>query len=105
VLDSAATDFPLFAPPSEPISDTKYAIGLIDAGIPMRAVDGVALHGAFFLGPKSFYRALHEMPPDRIARICMMPVSFTNEFYGDEDRKRRDRVDLTGFCSPACASR
>jgi len=28
VLDSPATDFPLFAPPSEPISDTKYAIGL-----------------------------------------------------------------------------
>src|SRR5580700_7302218 len=33
VLDSAATDFPLFAPPSEPISDTKYAIGLHAAGL------------------------------------------------------------------------
>ena len=132
VLDSPDTDFPLFAPPSEPISDTKYAIGLhaaglvrdggtlqigigqvgdalaqglvvrhrdnaqyrsvmnrlapyaepletgpfkqglygvsemlfeaflglIDAGILKRAVDGVILHGAFFLGPKSFYRTL-----------------------------------------------
>src|ERR1700720_1713153 len=28
VLDSPATEFPLFAPPSEPITDTKYAIGL-----------------------------------------------------------------------------
>src|SRR6195256_170282 len=28
ILDSPATDFPLFAPPAEPISDTKYAIGL-----------------------------------------------------------------------------
>src|SRR3979411_549475 len=28
VLDSPATDFPLFAPPAEPIGDTKYAIGL-----------------------------------------------------------------------------
>src|SRR6266404_3276409 len=28
VLDSPETDFPLFAPPAEPISDTKYAIGL-----------------------------------------------------------------------------
>jgi len=28
VLGSPATDFPLFAPPSEPITDTKYAIGL-----------------------------------------------------------------------------
>jgi Acetyl-CoA hydrolase/transferase C-terminal domain len=170
VLDSPATDFPLFAPPSEPITDTKYAIGLhaaglirdggtlqigigqvgdalaqglivrhrdnaqfhaimkrlapagearsapetgsfeqglygvsemlfeaflglIDAGILKREVDGVLLHGAFFLGPKSFYRALREMTPDQIARIQMMPVSFTNELYGNEDAKRRARAD------------
>lgn len=169
VLDSPATDFPLFAPPAEPISDTKYAIGLhaaglvpdggtlqigigqvgdalaqglvvrhrdnsqfhaimqrlapgtaqradlqagpfeqglygvsemlfeaflglIEAGILKRDVDGVMLHGAFFLGPKSFYRSLREMPPEQIARIQMMPVSFTNELYGDEAAKRRARV-------------
>src|ERR1700761_6226524 len=33
VLDSPETDFPLFAPPSEPISDAKYAIGLHAAGL------------------------------------------------------------------------
>src|ERR1700694_1075539 len=169
VLDSPETDFPLFAPPSEPINDTKYAIGLhaarlvrdggtlqigigqvgdalaqglivrhrdnprfhaimkrlapdapvvaesngpfeqglygvsemlfeaflglIDAGILKREVDGVLLHGAFFLGPKSFYRALREMTASQIARIQMMPVSFTNELYGDEDAKRRARVE------------
>lgn len=170
VLDSPDTDFPLFAPPSEPISDTKYAIGLhaaglvrdggtlqigigqvgdalaqglvvrhrenaqfrgimkrlapsaeqnaaietgtfeqglygvsemlfeaflglIDAGILKRAVDGVILHGAFFLGPQSFYRALREMTGEQLARIRMMPVSFTNEIFGDEDGKRRARVD------------
>src|SRR5882672_773480 len=168
VLDSPDTDFPLFAPPSEPISDTKYAIGLhaaglvrdggtlqigigqigdalaqglivrhrdpaqfqgimtrlspvpspaletasfdnglygvsemlteafiglIDAGILTRAVDGVILHGAFFLGPKSFYRALREMTAEQIARIRMMPVSFTNELYGGEDEKRAARID------------
>jgi hypothetical protein len=170
VLDGPATDFPLFAPPSEPISDNKYAIGLhtaglvrdggtlqigigqvgdalaqslivrhrdntqfngimkqlapgngqlatlqtgsfekglyglseilteaflglIDAGILTREVDGVVLHGAFFLGPKSFYRALRGMTPDQIARIQMMPVSFTNELYGEEELKRRARVD------------
>src|SRR6202044_307706 len=68
-------------------------IGLIDAGIIKREVDGVLLHGAFFLGPKSFYRRLCEMTAEEIARIQMMPVSFTNELYGDEDVKRRDRVD------------
>ena len=169
VLDSPETDFPLFAPPSEPITDTKYAIGLhaanlvrdggtlqigigqvsdalaqglivrhrdnarfheimkrlapdapvaaettgsfekglygvsemlfeaflalIDAGILKREIDGVLLHGAFFLGPKSFYRALREMTPAQLARIQMMPVSFTNELYGDEDLKRRARTD------------
>jgi hypothetical protein len=170
VLDGPATEFPLFAPPSEPITDTKYAIGfhtaglvrdggtlqigigqvgdalaqglivrhrhnaqfhtimerltsaadraselqtgsfekglygvsemlfeaflgLIDAGILKREVDGVVLHGAFFLGPRSFYRALREMTPDQIARIQMMPVSFTNELYGGEDAKRQARVD------------
>jgi hypothetical protein len=170
VLDSPATDFPLFAPPSEPITDTKYAIGLhaaglvrdggtlqigigqigdalaqglivrhrdnaqfcsimtrlapadpassalqsgsfdkglygvsemlteafiglIEAGILTREVDGVILHGAFFLGPKSFYRSLREMKGEQIARIQMMPVSFTNELYGDEEAKRAARID------------
>jgi Acetyl-CoA hydrolase/transferase C-terminal domain len=170
VLDSPASDFPLFAPPSEPVTDTKYAIGLhaaglvrdggtlqigigqvgdalaqglivrhrdnaqfraimrrlapgseplpetqagrfeaglygvsemlfeaflalIDAGVLKREVDGVVLHGSFFLGPQSFYRALREMTPDELKRIQMMPVSFTNELYGDEDSKRRARVD------------
>ena len=167
ILESAETEFPLFAPPSEPITDTKYAIGLhaaglvrdggtlqigigqggdalaqslilrhrdpaqfeatvkrlapvatpfeagpfekglygvsemlfeafvglIDAGIIKREVDGVLLHGAFFLGPKSFYRALRDMTAERLARIQMMPVSFTNELYGDEGAKRRARID------------
>ena len=49
-------------------------LGLIEAGILRRAVDGVILHGAFFLGPKAFYRALREMKGEEISRICMMPV-------------------------------
>ena len=170
VLDSPETDFPLFAPPAEPINDSKYAIGLhaaclvrdggtlqigigqvgdalaqglvvrhknnaqfhqiikrlspsgetapalqtgpfekglygvtemlfeaflglIDAGILKREVDGAVVHGAFFLGPKSFYRALREMAPEELARIQMTPVSFTNELYGDEEAKRAARVD------------
>jgi acyl-CoA hydrolase len=72
---------------------TEAFIGLIDAGILTRAVDGVILHGAFFLGPKSFYRTLREMTAEQIARIRMMPVSFTNELYGGEDEKRASRVD------------
>jgi acyl-CoA hydrolase len=68
-------------------------LGLMDAGILKREVDGVVLHGAFFLGPKAFYKALREMPADRLAKIQMMPVSFTNQLYGDETGRRRARVD------------
>ncbi len=169
ILDSRATDFPLFAPPKEAVSFTEYAIGLhvaslisdggtlqlgigqegdavarslilrqnnnaafcavldklshvdidrpqqerapfaeglhglsemlvdaflplIDAGILKRAVDGVILHAGFFLGPKAFYRALREMPENDLQRLRMGPVSFTNEFYGNEEDKLRSRV-------------
>lgn len=166
VLESPDVEFPLFAPPSEPVSDTKYAIGLhaaglirdggslqigigqigdalaqgliarhrdnaafkatmqrlapgitvrsepfekglygvsemlfeaflglIEAGILKREVDGTILHAAFFLGPKAFYAALRDMPPEQLAKIQMTPVSFTNELYGEEAEKRRARVD------------
>jgi acyl-CoA hydrolase len=72
---------------------TEAFIGLIDAGILTRAIDGIILHGAFFLGPKSFYRALRGMSEQDRARICMMPVSFTNEIFGDEAGKRAARID------------
>ncbi len=65
---------------------------LIDAGILKRAVDGVLLHGGFFLGCRHFYRRLREMPPDDLARIQMTRISFTNQLYGDEAAKRAARV-------------
>jgi hypothetical protein len=33
------------------------------------------------------------MPGEQLARIRMMPVSFTNQLYGDEEAKRGARVD------------
>jgi len=72
---------------------TEGLLGLIDAAILKREVDGAVLHGAFFLGPKSFYRALRDMSADQISSIQMMPVSFTNELYGDEESKRAARRD------------
>ncbi|MDQ8732569.1 acetyl-CoA hydrolase/transferase C-terminal domain-containing protein [Bradyrhizobium sp. LHD-71] len=168
-LEAPDVEFPLFAPPAEPISDRKYAIGLhvsglvrdggtlqigigqisdalaqslivrhrdnatfldivkrlqngaapvafesgrfeqglygvsemfvepflklIDAGIIRREVDGALLHAAFFLGPKAFYRALREMPPEQLRRIQMKAVSFTNDLLEEADAKRRARID------------
>ena len=165
ILESPETDFPLFAPPKEPVDLGAYAIGLhiaglvpdggtlqigigqeadaiaqslilrhhhnadfraaverlspgverehtpfieglhglsemfvdtflelIDAGILKREVDGALLHGAFFLGPRGFYRRLREMPEIERNRLRMTAVSFTNELYGDEAAKRPSRV-------------
>ena len=65
---------------------------LIDAGILKREVDGVLMHGGFFLGPKSMYRRLREMPPEMLNRIRMTRISFTNALYHDEAAKRVARV-------------
>ncbi|HEY5236919.1 MAG TPA: acetyl-CoA hydrolase/transferase C-terminal domain-containing protein [Rhizomicrobium sp.] len=167
ILDDPSVEFPLFAPPNEPVGLTEYAIGLnvarlvpdggtlqigigrdgdavaqslimrhknnaafreavtvlsprdamkselgafniglhglsemlvpsflelIDAGVLKREVDGILLHGGFFLGPQSFYKRLREMPPAERARIRMNAISFTNQLYGDEDARAAARV-------------
>ncbi len=169
VLDHPSTDFPLFAPPKEPVSLPEYAAGLhiarlipdggtlqigigeegdaaihalilrqkenaafrealarldpaaaaagshaepfatglyaatemlVDgllhlkqAGVLKREVDGALAHAAFFVGPKSFYRALREMPDSERDKFQMKPVSFTNQLYGDEENKHAARVN------------
>lgn len=169
MLENAATDFPLFAPPKEPVSIQDYAVGLhvarmvpdggtlqigigsmgdaiarglilrdddnetfraatqqlaldglpedqshlapfdkglfgssemlvdtflelMDTGIIKREVDGTLLHGGFFLGPRSFYKRLRELPEAERAKIRMKPISYVNELYGDEETKRKARV-------------
>ncbi len=68
-------------------------LNLIDAGILKRAVDGVLVHGGFFVGSKDFYRRLRDMPPADLARIQMKRISFTNQLYGDEAARRAARVN------------
>ena len=167
LLDGPGTDFPLFAPPREPIALADYAAGLHaaslvpdggtlqmgigslgdavtqglvlrhrnngefrklistlrpagDAGLHVapftsglygcsemfveglldlfradilkREVDGAVLDAGFFVGSRAFYQALNEMPRDVLAKFRMRPISFVNEIYVDEDRKRRARV-------------
>jgi acyl-CoA hydrolase len=64
---------------------------LIQAGIIKRQVDGALVHGACFVGSPVFYQLLEELGPDIRNKIAMMPVSFTNEIYGDEANKREGR--------------
>lgn len=165
ILDSAALQFPLFAPPREPVTPTEYAIGihiaglvrdggtlqigigsigdalgqalvlrhkenatfldlanrldadaaecgffelglygtsemlvecfidLMEAGVLKREVDGALVHAGFFLGSGNFYRKLREMTPETRAKIAMVPISYVNDLYGDEEKKRLARRD------------
>lgn len=70
---------------------------LLQADIIKRTVndgDGrhVALHGGFFLGPASFYDALHRLTPAQQSRIDMQRISFINQLYGNEVQKRQHRA-------------
>jgi hypothetical protein len=72
-----------------------FVEGLLDlykAGVLKREVDGAVLHAAFFLGSGALYRALREMPEVERSKFQMSPVSFVNEVYGDEVKKRSARV-------------
>ena len=170
LLDSVATDFPLFAPPREPVSLADYAAGLhaaslvpdggtlqigigslgdavaqalvlrqrhnsefcrlltklgyepgrdgavhcepfvtglyacselfveglldlFRAGILKREVNGIVLHAGFFVGSRAFYRSLREMPREVVQKFGMTAISFVNELYGDEAKKRRARTN------------
>ncbi len=66
---------------------------LFEAGIVRREVDGVAIHAGFFVDCRAFYKRLRDMPEADRKRIQMMPVSFTNQLYGDEAAKRAARTD------------
>ncbi len=170
LLDNAATDFPLFASPREPVSLADYAAGLhaaslvldggtlqigigslgdavaqalilrqhrnaefcqlltrlgyepardnavhhepftsglygcselfveglldlFNAGILKREVNGVVLHAGFFVGSRAFYRSLREMPRETVQKFGMTSISFVNELFGDEAKKRRARTN------------
>ena len=89
----------------EPFEQGLYAVtemfvdGFLDlyrTGILKRRAgpDQALLHGAFILGPRTFYEALRAMPDVERALFSMMPVSFTNELHGpDWASKVRDRRD------------
>ncbi|WP_342654008.1 acetyl-CoA hydrolase/transferase C-terminal domain-containing protein [Pseudomonas sp. F3-2] len=55
--------------------------------------EGVLIHGGFFLGPRSFYERLRELPSAQLAQINMTAISYINELYGDEALKRAQRRD------------
>jgi acyl-CoA hydrolase len=68
-------------------------LDLFQAGILKREVDGIVLHGGFFIGSREFNRTLREMPREVLKKFGMTSIAFVNELYHDEGNKRRARVD------------
>jgi acyl-CoA hydrolase len=65
---------------------------LVRGGVIRRpAENGALLNAAFFLGPRAFYQCLRDMSPEDRKRIGMTRVSYVNELFGEEERKRRER--------------
>ncbi|MGE1174264.1 acetyl-CoA hydrolase/transferase C-terminal domain-containing protein [Pseudomonas sp. BW7P1] len=55
--------------------------------------DGISVHGGFFLGPRSFYERLRELPHSKRLEFNMTRISYINELYGQEELKRLQRLD------------
>ncbi|WP_338474033.1 acetyl-CoA hydrolase/transferase C-terminal domain-containing protein [Pseudomonas sp. MS646] len=75
--------------PDEATQEQANAGTLDEAAQP----DGVCIHGGFFLGPRSFYQRLHELPDARRLEFNMTRISYINELYGQEPLKRLQRLD------------
>ncbi|OWU84094.1 hypothetical protein ATO6_13545 [Oceanicola sp. 22II-s10i] len=66
---------------------------LFENGVIRREVDGAAIHAGFFVDCRDFYHRLRSLPQSKRDKIRMMPVSFTNQLYGNEPAKRAARTD------------
>lgn len=55
--------------------------------------DGISVHGGFFLGPRSFYERLRDLPHGKRREFNMTHISYINELYGQEELKRLQRLD------------
>lgn len=75
--------------PDVPTQERANAGTLDEAAQP----DGICIHGGFFLGPRSFYERLRELPQSRLLEFNMTRISYINELYGQEPLKRLQRLD------------
>jgi hypothetical protein len=57
------------------------------------ASDGAILHSGFFVGSNALYRFLRDLPEEERTLFQMRGISFVNQLYGEEGKKRTDRVN------------
>jgi len=70
-----------------------FKAGVIKRQVEDRQGRSICMHGGFFLGPGEFYQGLQDLTPEEHSSIDMTHISFVNSLYGDEELKRRHRLD------------
>lgn len=81
--------------------DKRYSTDLTDENnrLPIRdllgnkLLNGHIILGAFFVGPRSFYQALNDMPEEERKLFAMSGVEKVNQLYGDEELRTLQRKD------------
>ncbi|MCV2348246.1 acetyl-CoA hydrolase/transferase C-terminal domain-containing protein [Paucibacter sp. Y2R2-4] len=78
------------------LRDPRAAAAIAQHLLGERWSKATLMHGGFFLGPRDFYQALRDLPPEMLAQIDMTRIAFINELYSDstgsEALKRAQRV-------------
>ena len=75
---------------------TQGMFELLRAGVFSRAAHegrNITIDGGFFLGPQNFYRGLREASEETLGLINMTSVDDVNALFGNEEVRRRERVD------------
>ena len=81
--------------------ETHYAVDLDDNHnrialrelLGSKLLNGHIILGAFFVGPKSFYKALNDMSEEERQLFAMSGVEKVNQLYGDEELRTLQRKD------------
>jgi len=71
------------------LGDPRVRAAVAARGLGKRLLGGRLIHAGFFLGPRSFYQALSELPRAKREEIEMTAISFVNELYGDDEALKR----------------
>ena len=66
-------------------------LDLMQAGVLKREVNGILIQGGFFLGPKSMYQRLRDMPEQLRNKINMTDIGYINGAHIDFRQKQQNR--------------
>ncbi|MCG8636623.1 MAG: hypothetical protein MI863_22515 [Desulfobacterales bacterium] len=64
---------------------------VLESHLGRRLKEGVVCHGAFFIGPRDFYKALNDMSEEERKVFSMTGVDNVNQLYGNERLKTLQR--------------